>query len=502
MLKAKNLSALVLVLIITVTSFSGCGESTPQKNDAVPASTPLASEPGESPRVKLSFCLSQTGWGGEALDPELMKEVEAVIEAKTHVDLEVIAPAQSSYNEKLNVMLSSDTAPDIFAVRKSMTNIQIYAARGYTRPLDDLLSKFPNITTQVDKEYFDYVTVNGKIHAVPMYVPMNKNLWVRKDMMDRFGVRLSSTPTTEEFYHEMKKIVGSGVIPFTFPKFLDNLPFFTNPFGAYFGIGIDSNGRFYDGFNTPEMKEALAYIARLYAEGIWDKEFLTNENTMIREKLFTGHAASTLDYWNRFIYYSGESIKANVPTDFFPIYELRGPNGKGGNLNEAINDVLAISPNCKYPEKALEVIDYYVYSEEGVKLRCLGVENKHYTIENGIITPTEKATNSGYKCDVNQFYLYFPKVETFDFSWGATESLIPKQLEVNEEVVKYLGPKVVVPGGKSELYDKNQPAYKKKTEEVASLIIMGAITLEQGYADYEAFWKSIKGDKMLDDLNH
>lgn len=512
MFKGRKIIALVLVLLMTASLLIGCGKTNESANTtATPTPTPTATADNTSTapestappkeKVKLTFCLSQTGWGGEAVDPELMKEVEKVIEEKTTVDLEVIAPPQSSYNDKLTVMLSADTAPDIFAVRKSMDNIQVYAARGYTRPLDDLLPNFPNITSQVSADYWKYVTVDGKIQGIPMYVPMTKNLWLRKDVIDKYGVNLSTTPTTEEFYTEMKKIAGSGIIPFTFPKFLDNLPFFTNPFGAYFGIAQDASGKFYDGFNTPEMKEALAYVAKLYADGIWDQEFLTNENAMIREKLFSGKAASTLDYFNRFIYYSSESIKINAATDFVPVYELKGPSGKGGNLNEAINDVLSISPDCKYPDRALEVINYYVFTAEGVMLRCLGVENKHYTINNGVIQPTEVATNSGYKCDVNQFYLYFPQIDKFDFSWGEAESLIPKQLEINKEVGKYIGPKYVVPGAKSDLYDKNQPAYKKKIEEIASLIIMGASTVEKGYADYDAFWKSISGDEMLNQLN-
>lgn len=504
MVKARKSIVLVLVALIAAVP-AGCGENhAGRAGTPTPAANAAASESAlpSKEKVHISLCLSQTGWGGEAVDPELMKEVELAIEAKTNVDLEIIAPPQSNYNEKLNVMLSSGTAPDIFAVRKSMDNIQVYAARGYTRPLDDLLSNYGDITSQVNKEYWEYVKVGGKIQAIPMYVPMKKNIWLRKDYMDKYGVNLSVTPTTNEFYNEMLKLAGSGIIPFTFSRFLDNLPFFTNPFGAYFGIVKDENGRFYEGFNTPEMKQALAYLAKLYAAGIWDPEFLTNENAMVREKLISGRAAADLDYWNRFIYYCSESEKIGAPTEYVPVYELIGPSGKSGNLNEAINDVLAISPNCRNPDRALDVINYYVFTEEGVKLRCLGVEGKHYTVEDGIIKPTEKATKSGYKCDINQFYLYYPNVTDYGFNWGeTTEKLIPKQLEINGEVEKYLGPKYIVPGGKSELYDKNQPAYKKKIEETASLILMGATTMEQGYSDYEAFWRSINGDEMLRQLN-
>lgn len=503
MLKARKLIVLLLAVSLAVTLFAGCGSKEESKPKEEAAKTETSKEETEKPKekAKVSFCLSQTGWGGEAVDPELMAEVEKVIEEKTNTDLEIIAPPQSSYNEKLNVMLSSGQIPDIFAVRKATNNMQVYAARGYTMPLDDLLKNTPEITSQVGK-YMEYVTVDGKVHGVPMYVPMSKNLWLRKDVMDKYGVNLSETPTTEEFYTEMKKLVDKGIVPFTFPKFLDNLPFFTNSFGAYFGIGKDSSGKYVDGFNTPEMKEALAYINKLYKEKIWDKEFLTNENTKIREMLYSGKAASTIDYFNRYIYYIGESAKVKAPTEFVPIYELKGPKGQGGNHNEAINDVLAISSKSKVPDRALDVIKYYVYSEEGVKLRILGVKDKHYTIENGEIKATEKATNSGYKCNVNQFFLYFPKIKDYGFKWDAnTEKLLPKQVEVNEEVNKHLGPKYLVPGGKSTLYDKNQPAYKKKTEEIASKIIMGSTTVEKGFAEYEAFWKSISGDEMLKQLN-
>ena len=453
------------------------------------------------PKVKLSFCLSQTGWGGEAVDPELMKAVEKTIEDKTSTDLEVIAPPQSSYNDKINVMLSSGQIPDIYAIRKAMDTVQVMAARGYTMVLDNLINDFPTITSQVDKLYFENLKVNGKLMAVPMYVPLSKVIWLRKDMAEKYGVSLSETPTTDQFYTEMKKLAGKGFIPFTFAKFLDNLPFFFNPFGAYYGIGY-KDGKFFDGFNTPGAKEALAYAAKLYKDKIWDPEFLTNENAGMREKLASGKAASDLDYFNRYIYYASESVKINAATDFQPIYELKGPKGIGGNLNEAIQDALAISPNCKNPDRALEVIQYYVYTDEGVMLRNIGVKGQHYTIENGVIKPVAKATNSGYKCDVNGFFLYFPKITDFGFKWDeTTEKLLPNQLKVNTEITKHLGPKYLVPGGISDIYDKNLPAYKKKIDEISAKLITGADSVFNGYEEYQRFWNSINGNEMLKQLN-
>lgn len=503
MLKAKRLIVLLLSVAMAATTLTGCGDRSQTVEDGNNKTVEnKENSDKQKERVKITFCMSQTGWGGEAVDPELMKEVEKAIEEKTNTDLEIIAPPQSSYNDKLNVMLTSGQIPDIFAVRKATDTLQVMAARGYTMPLDELVTKTPEITSVVDEKYLEYVKVDGKIHGIPMYVPLSKVIWLRKDMMDKNGVNLSNTPTTDEFYNEMKKLAGKGVIPFTFPKFLDNLPFFFNPFGAYYGIGKNQDGKYYDGFNTPEAKEALAYVAKLYREKIWDQEFLTNENATIRERLFSGKAAATMDYYNRYIYYSTESVRVNAPTEFFPVFELKGPKGHGGNLNEAIQDVVCISSKCKVPDRALDVIRFYLYTVEGVKLRTLGVKDKHYTIENGVIKPTERAKNSGYKCSINQFFLHYPKITDFGFRWDeATERFLPQQLEYNEEANKHLGPKYLVPGNKSKLYDKNLSAYKKKIDEISSKVIMGTTTIEKAYQEYEAFWKSINGDEMLRELN-
>jgi putative aldouronate transport system substrate-binding protein len=313
---------------------------------------------------------------------------------------------------------------------------------------------------------------------------------------------LSSTPTTDEFYTEMKKLVGKGVVPFSFPKFMDNLPMFYNPFGGYPGLVQDKDGKYYDAFNTQETKDALTYLNKLYKEGILDKEFITNENTVMRDKLITGKAASNIDYYNRLIFYSPESARNNTSTEFVPIYELKGPKGKGGNLNESIQDAYLISDKSKNKQRAFEVAEWIVYTEEGSRLTRLGVQDKHYTVKDGLFTPIEKASTSGYKATANSFFLSFVDVKNFGFKWDeTTEKYLPQQLVINAEAQKHLGPKYVVPGGLSTLYDNIQPEYKKKIEEIAASIIMGNISLAEGYKQYESWWKSIDGDAMLKELN-
>ena len=77
----------------------------------------------------------------------------------------------------------------------------------------------------------------------------------------------------------MKKVVAADkkMIPFCFPKFIDNFQFFYNSFGTYGNI-YPKDGKYIDGFNTPQAKEALLYIKKLYDDPIITLEKVRNQH--------------------------------------------------------------------------------------------------------------------------------------------------------------------------------------------------------------------------------
>ena len=82
----------------------------------------------------------------------------------------------------------------------------------------------------------------------------------------------------------MAKLLGTGIAPFTFPKWVDNFQFFYNSFGAWAGVYKNEDGVYVDGFQEPEIVEALTYIHELYTMGILNAEFIKTENSKMREK--------------------------------------------------------------------------------------------------------------------------------------------------------------------------------------------------------------------------
>jgi putative aldouronate transport system substrate-binding protein len=475
----KRTLVLVFVCLIVVTMVSAAGFT---------AKAPAA----------LTVCMPN--WGGST-DPGLQEAVKDYMAKQTNTNIKMLAIPMNAYSDKINVLLASGDIPDVYRVTKAMVNIQAYTVRGYTSELDKYVKKNKNFK-EIDPKYFNYMRVDGKIRGIPLGKESEKVLWARKDILDKYGVKLSSTPTTEEFYTELKKV--KDIIPFSFPKFMDNMPFFYSSFGAYDEFIKDKKGKYYDAFNSAEMKECLKYLNRLYAEKILDQEFPTTDNTVLRNNLISGKAAINIDYDNRYFYYIGEITRLNQGSkpNLQPLFRLTGPKGLGGTLNEAIQDAYAVSPKSKAPQAAVDVIAWMYYTPDGLKAVRVGLPGKHYVIEGNSAKLTPQAESGGMSLDLTQVMKMFVDVDKLNFGFKfPNEELNTTYLNLTKDISKYSGPKYVVPAGASAIYDRVGPSLVKKRQELALKMILGTSSIEDGFKEYEAFFKSINGDALLKELN-
>ena len=457
---------------------------------------------GSKDEVKLTVCMPSSSWGGSA-DPGLLEEVKKYMEEQNKVKIEMIAPPMNTYSDKINVLLASGDIPDVFRVTKAMVNIHTFTQRGYTAALDQYVKK-NKAFNKIDPKYFNYMRVNGIIRGIPLALESEKFIWLRKDLADGYGVKLSNTPTTEEFYNEMKKVKDR--IPLTYPKFLDNLPFFYHSFGVYDEFIKDSKGQYYDVFNTQGMRDCLTYLNKLYKEGILDKEFPTNDNTILRNNLISGKAVANIDYDNRYFYYVAEitRLDPNAKPNLQPIFMLKGPNGLGGTLNEACQDALAVSAKSKYPQKAVDLIAWAYYTLEGQKVMQVGLPGKHYVVENGVGKLTPQAEAGGQTLELTTLMKRHVPLEELKKSFGfkfPNEENLTAYYNLVKDVSKYTGRKEVISMGQSPTYDRVGPGLVKKRQEIALKAIIGTVSIEDAFKEYEAYFKSINGDQIIKELN-
>ena len=499
--------ALVLAGVMAVSSMAGCGSSDTSSTAAsgtTSASGTETSASGEAAeeRVKLTICSADNTFG-LSTDPDMQQAVIDMLEEKANVELEAIIPPISSYNDKLETMMAGGDVPDIFSISQAMTRLPNYVAREQVLCLDDYIAASDALSA-IDSSYYDALAIDGKVYDVPYYYPRVKCLYLRKDIMEEYGINLSTTPTTEEFITEMSKLNGTGIIPFSFPKWIDNFQFFMNSFGAYAGIYKNADGVYVDGMQEEQMVDALAYLRELYTSGVMDQEFITTENATMREYVYTGKAASDIDYVSNYSNYVLQSETAGAPTDVQPIYMLVGPDGKGGGLNESIQTAWCISSDCKDPEAAIRVIEMLVTDPEmHAAFYNTGVEGVHYTIEDGVAVPTEKAANSGYSIKYN----YLTDSFISDFSSlpyqpdAETEAILETQRDIVERAMELRGDKQMIPSGISTLYDETSASITSTWQEVVSQIVLGSTSIEEGLKNYKNFWDSVDGDTMLKELN-
>ena len=381
------------------------------------------------------------------------------------------------------------------------------ATRGQILDITDYIAASDTIKSMIPSSVLAIPDVGGRNYFVPYNYPKSKGIFIRQDVMDKYGIELSATPTTEEFLTEMSKLKGTGIEPFTFPKWVDNFQFFYNSFGAWGGIYL-KDGKYVDGFQEPEMREALEYLHTLYEEGILNAEFITTENSQMREKVYTGQSAADIDYVTNYINYFQQTAAAGKPTEMHVVYALIGPDGDGGTLNEATQTALCISSKTKNPDEAFKVIETLVSDPELYSaFYGIGREGFHYTLnENGEITPTDKASNSGYKYTLNFLSDSFIDFDLDNLPYKLSEDTlagIRRQREIIDEGGNYLGPNhsADVPVGVSDEYDRVSPSIKSTRESIAAKIVIGSVTLDEGMAEYENFWQSIRGPQILEELN-
>ena len=253
------------------------------------------------------------------------------------------------------------------------------------------------------------------------------------------------------------------------------------------------------------MLDALQYMRDMYEQGIIEPEFITTEVSTVRENIYTGKAASILEYTTNYTSMMSESKKAGAETEFFPIYCLKGPNGDGGTLNESVQVAICISSECEHPDEAFKVAETLATDPQmNPVFYNIGLEGKHYTFdENKNLQPTEKASSSGYTPDYAFLYAsYIPDFTELNFQISdELGETLPEQKDIIANAEKVMGPKYMVPSGVSDIYDENSASITSNWQEVLSQVMLGSVSVEEGMNNYKNYWQSIDGDQMLAELN-
>jgi putative aldouronate transport system substrate-binding protein len=417
--KKKLTVVLVGILCLALTLVGCSSESKPEQSQEQSqeeegkqeqVKDAIVTEPGAFPIVedKVTLSVLATTDGIGVTDPETNWFLNHY-EEKTNVqiDMELITGSKEQVDQRVNLKLVSGDYPDVFLGCNLNKEMQVvYGSRGILVPLNDLIDQYgyhikkvfeekPHVKQQLttpDGNIYGLGSVNEFYHG-----SMPNKMWVYKPWLEKLNIDIPET--TDEFYQMLKAFKeqdpnGNGKadeIPLaagTINKGKEIYTYLMNSFIYYDDHNL--NGAGYAPFNftmldgdkvefiadKPEFKEGLAYLQKLYTEGLIAQEVYTMDRQQVQtigmsEPPILGAGAALFP--GEFTVGREEGARAY---DYISIPPLKGPNGvqQTPELTFAVvGDKFSISNKSEHPEVAIRWIDW-LYSFEGFATAHYGPE--------------------------------------------------------------------------------------------------------------------------------
>ncbi len=398
----KKVIVLMLVALMC-TSFIFAQSSTEKKTTEVKY-TPNGTYPIVEEPITVDIMVVQA----PCVEDFNTNEFSKYMAEKTNVYVNFIMVPEQTANEKLALTLASGDYPDAFLGFGISGDLEAtYGSQEHLfLPLNKYYSEewMPNMM----KAFEDFpgaqgymTNIDGNIYSLPrlegcFHCSNQAKMFVYQPFLDALGLEVPTT--TDEFYEVLKAIKtqdpnGNGKadeIPLagSIVGWSDNLErYLLNAFiycdlvtdinsSSISGLGFLMDGNKVDTIvNKDAYREGLAYIAKLYKEGlIYNGSFTQDSNqlTQLVESSSEPTVAFATGGWRG----QFTSIGGDRFNNFRAIAPLKGPNG----VQEAANffqnpsvGALVISANCEYADAIIRYFDY-MFTEQGLLEQRNGFE--------------------------------------------------------------------------------------------------------------------------------
>lgn len=342
-------------------------------------------------------------------------------------------------------------------------------------------------------------------------------MYIRSDWLDNLGL---SIPTTlDEYYNVMKAFVNDD--PDRNNK-NDTYSYGSSAAGSLAKIGMFSpiygafgvmDGAWYWDESTgqllsydihPNMKEALAYINKLYNEGLVLQDWLVINGAQADAYIDSGKLGMFYGFWT---YGANREIKikeTDPNAEIIPIAPPVGPTGLSGNRSSGYvgTRTYSLSVTNKYPERSMEFLDYF-HTTKGFMLGRYGIEGVHWNWKNGAKTPDSVEEinkmvdqiefTEQYQADVNATTIEFLNL----FQPQQDITLIPGWSEDHVIAQKFTQQQKLIfdesDGIQSEVKLKYQAALNTLRDETFTKIILGEYSLDK-FDEYVTKWRAQGGE--------
>jgi len=335
----KILAAAFAVFLAAAPVWGGGGQQS-----AAPAAAPVSlGALGSLPVVKdkMTYTIAvecYPNWG-EPSEGEFWQKWEQ--ETNIHINWVVI---RSDSSERYNLMMASGDYPDAFIggwgggaenIRKYGVEQKIYIP--ITKLISEHMTYFQKRAIPVEPDIMKILAAtDGEIYSLPFISPDDSYIanaaFINQTWLDKLGLK---TPTTTDEFEQVLLAFktqdpnGNGKadeLPLSF-KFDDWGAYdHTSYFGA-FGYPVNPSdylivdkGKVVFNGNQSGYKEAVAWFAKLYKQGLIDKESFTQDQAaLVAKQNADPMVIGVFDSWANY--------STNHYDDYTVLMPLKGPNG-------------------------------------------------------------------------------------------------------------------------------------------------------------------------------
>ena len=360
--------------------------------------------------------------------------------------------------EKQGTNLSAGEIGEIVYMQRNDI-VSAYYKAGALLCLEDYLDKMPNFTTRFAEQLDRWrQPTDGKLYKwevnTPSSIYESCEVAIRSDILELCDWQMPVTASAltdllvkakQAYPTTVDGLATVGMVaPFAEAWGLQGIACIGyEKGGKYLSIGNEgvtfdwTKDEFVDYFLVPETKESLKMFNTMYQEGVFDIESFTDFSAQTTAKLATGQAFAV--WYAEWLARNANTELQNAGmTDYEYVktfIQLDSQAAAGEPRSFKVEtarpyESWALTKNCRYPERLIELIDWACTDEGQTILQC-GFEGETYTIEDGKRVPTEWLMNSSSE-ERNQMGLsqlvFLPMDKTRNSSDGQYYGLLNEQL--------------------------------------------------------------------------
>ncbi len=327
-----------------------------------------------------------------------IERIEAALKAQgTDLDIQIVDLPSSGYADALGTMLLSGDIPDLIYFQGGDAKM---ADQGILEDLKPWIEQSPNLKAALWPHNVERLA--NYPYLLYVYPPRAPQPVIRKDWLDQLGL---APPQTLEEYEAFFKAIhdadldGDGTPGNTYgvttaenTNELDSI--FNQAFGITGAWMKDETGAWVHARITTQERDKITWYAKLAAEGLYDKEYVTSKFDVKEDKFYTGKVGVIFGSSAEVIDIYGGKMRQAHPDKDISLALLPIPSGPGGQGLAAV-DVskesrgFAIATTSQHKAEVAKLLDFMA-STEGQMMDRMGFEGEEYTKTGDTYAVTDK----------------------------------------------------------------------------------------------------------------